>query len=322
MKRTLIFIMLLTVTLVAGCKSVDLEAMPESANKSEIPTTDAEKVAAKTLPVEHITETITETKIIYIDNPIVLPPFEKAPEQLIGKDAATGAVNNFIDPLLVSGSASIRPYRENEVYRVFVQVDQLTDIYLELGESMIGEPARSDPVRFITAASISEEKGQVRQHVYVKPTEAGLTSTLIINTNRRSYHLVLYSYKNLYTPIVRWTYEESILLGLGGTKDSFTDSDYTSNVTSIDLRFLNDDYKMHIPLSEPYWVPEKIYDDGQKTYILLPEIVLQREFPAAFENKNDIVNYRKSDSLIIIDKLIEKITLKLDNKTVTIWKKK
>lgn len=311
MKQYWIF-MLITIVLV-GCKSINLESVPESAKKAEIPQNNE---VIESFPIEQTTKTVQ--KIVYVDNPIVLPPLEKVTEPLTGKDAAVGAVDNFINPLLVSGSASIRPYRENEVYRVFVQVDQLTDIYLELGEMMMGEPARSDPLRFITAASMSEEKGQIRQHVYVKPTEAGLTSTLIINTNRRSYHLILYSYTDLYTPIVRWTYEEHSAMGLTNNIRPVQSTDFVN----IDLRFLNDDYKMNTPVSKTYWIPEKVYDDGQKTYILLPEIVLQREFPAAFENKNDIVNYRTLDSLIIIDKLIEKISLKLDGKTVTIWKKK
>ena len=61
------------------------------------------------------------------------------------------------------------------------------------------------------------------------------------------------------------------------------------------------------------------------TYIVLPEVVLQKEFPLVFEDKNKIVNYTIDEqyhNLIIIEKLIDSLTLKLGNKKVTILKKK
>ena len=68
-------------------------------------------------------------------------------------------------------------------------------------------------------------------------------------------------------------------------------------------------------------MPRLAYDDGKKTYILFNSGILQNEFPAIFENRNDIVNYRVSAELIIIDKLVGKITVKLGKQKIIIEKK-
>jgi type IV secretion system protein VirB9 len=65
-----------------------------------------------------------------------------------------------------------------------------------------------------------------------------------------------------------------------------------------------------------------VYDDGKKTYLDFDPQVLQRELPGIFENRNDVVNYRVNENLVIIDKLVEKVTVQYRKERITIMKKK
>src|SRR5690606_37430301 len=96
-----------------------------------------------------------------------------------------------------------------------------------------------------------------------------------------------------------------------------------TEMDSIDPKYLSFDYKLVFNIfRKPKWLPERVYDDGKKTYIVFDEQTLQMELPGIFENKADVVNYRVNGNLVIIDKLIEKITVKYKKEKITIEKKK
>ena len=96
----------------------------------------------------------------------------------------------------------------------------------------------------------------------------------------------------------------------------------TSESLKIDPRYLSFDYKMSYPLfSKPYWLPYRVYDDGAKTYIAMNETVLHMATPVLFNKRNQRINYFVDKNLIVINELIEKVTLRLGNKKVVIRKK-
>ena len=72
----------------------------------------------------------------------------------------------------------------------------------------------------------------------------------------------------------------------------------------------------------PEFLPTRIYDNGQTTYIQLDEIVLQKKLPVVFNEKNEIVNYSVKKNIIVIPRLINKLTLRLGKEKVIIEKKK
>ena len=67
--------------------------------------------------------------------------------------------------------------------------------------------------------------------------------------------------------------------------------------------------------------PKRVYDDGRRTYIELNELVLHSESPVLFNKRNERINYRVQKNLIIIDELIEKVTLRRAKEKVVIMKK-
>ena len=62
-------------------------------------------------------------------------------------------------------------------------------------------------------------------------------------------------------------------------------------------------------------------DDGGKTYIVLPDTVIHHELPAVFGENGELVNFRVKDNVIVIDRLLRKMQLKLRDVTVEVRKK-
>lgn len=79
------------------------------------------------------------------------------------------------------------------LYQVYTAPGQVTDIALEAGEQLVGTGpvAAGDTVRWIIGDTESGSGPTRRIHILVKPTRADLQTNLVINTDRRTYHLEL-----------------------------------------------------------------------------------------------------------------------------------
>jgi type IV secretory pathway VirB9-like protein len=49
------------------------------------------------------------------------------------------------------------------------------------------------------------------QHLIIKPLDVGLETSMVVTTNRRSYHLKLRSHRSQYMPQVAFTYPEEAM---------------------------------------------------------------------------------------------------------------
>jgi P-type conjugative transfer protein trbG len=260
----------------------------------------------------------SKREIIYIEKPVYRPNEETVANKL--PKAEQEVLANIVKPENYSGSAMLYDYNENFVYEVYTKVFYLTDIRLAPGEKIVGNPALSDTVRFKwEAGSNYGSDGLERQHMYIKPTAAGLEATLIINTNLRSYHLVLKSYNSTYMPIVSWHYplsaEEQLSLKKSGMEKSFagnTTESFGGDLPDFNFRVT------YTVFRKPYWLPKLVYAFGGKTYIIMPKETFQRELPGVFGERRDLINYRVQGNTFIIDKLLDKITLRYNGKKAVI----
>jgi type IV secretion system protein VirB9 len=277
-----------------------------------------------------------EIVIVEIERPVYIPEGGPAPA---AAPAASGqqAVRNsnaqgIIPPSEYSYAAMVYDYNADWVYEVYTQPLRVTDIRLEPGERAVETPFISDSERWIIGAGVSYEGGAAVQHIYVKPTAASLEASLIINTDRRVYHVILKSYSSVYMPMVRWKYlpaglPNSYVSPSGGTAPA-PGAGAAADVPApgfdqFDPRFVSFNYSITYGwLRKPSWLPELVYDDGRKTYIVFPRSVLQAEFPAVFDDRNNVVNYRVSENIVIIDRLIEKLTARLNGLEIVIQKKR
>jgi type IV secretion system protein TrbG len=274
-------------------------------------------------------------KKIYIEKPIYYP--ENAPQ---ASPKAGDAVQNatsqgVMKPKDYNGAMILYDYDEKLVYQVFTMPLRVSDIYLEPGEKVIEQPFCGDTTRWSIGGGVSKTGGVDTQHLYLKPSEEGLETTLIINTDRRIYHLIIKSFKDTFMLAVMWRYP-----GFGLPYDFLTEnnqkkgssdqgktqgenqSESSAATFGIDPALMSTDYTVSYPKNNPpEWLPTLVVDDGNKTYIVLPETVIHHELPAVFGENGEIVNFRVKDNIFVIDRLMRKMQLKLRSTTVEIKKK-
>ena len=271
---------------------------------------------------------IPQPEVIVVERHIFIPQEPLPPPRpAAGRPTVQAAIKSgVIKPSEFSHAAIIFDFHPDWVYEVFTRPLRVTNIHLEPGERVLEAPFVSDSERWQIGAGVSFSNGVPVQHIYVRPDIAGISATLIINTDRRVYHIILRSFSDIHMPIVRWRYPPLLpqnflpppaaagVLAGSGTEDTLA-------FAGADPRFMSFNYRITFSrFRRPPWLPTLVFDDGSRTFITFPQNVLQRELPAVFENRRDIVNYRVMGNVIVIDQLIENLTLRLDNREVSISK--
>jgi len=269
-----------------------------------------------------------DPEVVFVDRPVFVPPEEKPPKSPApGIETAQDAnAKGIIKPQDYSHAAIIYVYNPDEVYEVFAQPLRVCDLVMEANERISEIPYVSDSERWVIGAGVSYENGNPIQHVYVKPEIPSISASLIINTDRRVYRIILRSYSAIHMPIVKWRYSHLIpnnYIPSQQPQNAGSGSPQDNSFPGIDPRFLSFNYRVKYgSFNKPVWLPKLVFDDGSKTFIQFPELVLQRELPAVYENRKDILNYRVNGNLIVIDKLISEITIKIGRNEITVNKKR
>lgn len=303
-----IFILLLSIFFV-GCKTVDLEEL------NSIQTQDV-------VVEEQVAEVDFSKAVIFLDSPEVREVEDKESTTITGQEALIANLKDItVLPEYFDGRLKGWIYKEGSVYQVITQTYHSTLILFEPGEEILETPYVSEPDVWRFSRGIGLKNGVPQHHLLVKPDYSNLNSTLVVVTDRRVYQMELVSTKTTYMPTVQWLYPQTI--ADGETWKQYQEEKLFTEQGNVRRDQVSFDYKMrHSVFKIPTWLPTQVYDDGQRTYIILNDKSLLTEYPAVFNEKNEIMNYRVKDNIIIIDNLIEKVTLNLDGKKVTIEKKK
>jgi len=305
----------------ASCGTLDIESSARNSRGASADGGIPETAQALVFP---------EIEVIVVERPVFVPESESAQASPPSGQQAVRESNRagIVQPSEYSRAAMVYDYSRDWVYEVYTQPLRVSDISLEPGERAVEAPFISDSERWIIGAGISYENGIAVQHIYVKPAAPSLEASLIINTDRRSYHIILRSYRDIYMPIVRWRYPPAVPSNFMRPQDAAPAPEPGGRqgeqaFSGADPRFLSFNYRIAYSLfRKPPWMPELVFDDGAKTYIAFPRQALQRQLPAVFENRSGILNFRVIENVIVIDKLIESITVKLDGAEITITKKR
>ncbi len=207
-------------------------------------------------------------------------------------------------------------YADGALYQVYASPGQVTDIALQEGEQLVGAGpvAAGDTVRWIIGDTTSGSGASARVHILVKPTRADLVTNLVINTDRRTYHLELRGNPSTYMASVSWIYPQDQLIALRGSNAAALSS--TPVATGIDVAALNFNYR--IDGDKPAWRPLRVFDDGRQVFIEFPETIAQGEMPPLFVigagGEGELVNYRVSGHHQIVDRLFAAAELRLGDK--------
>jgi type IV secretion system protein VirB9 len=210
----------------------------------------------------------------------------------------------------------VYPWTEGALYQVYAAPGQITDIALQDGEQLAGTGpvAAGDTVRWIIGDTTSGTGPSARVHVLVKPTRPDLVSNLVINTDRRTYHMELRATPSTYMASVSWQYPQDQLIALR-QQDARAEAS-TAVTEGIDLAALK--FRYAIEGDNPPWRPLRAYDDGRQVFIEFPAGVGQGEMPPLFvvgaEGGGELVNYRVRGHHMIVDRLFAAAELRLGDK--------
>ncbi len=186
----------------------------------------------------------------------------------------------------------------------------MSDIALEPGETLSAVSA-GDTVRWVIGDTTSGEGPDKKVHVLVKPFSAGLTTNLVILTNRRGYHLQLLSTERTAMAAISWTYPAGELLVLEARNRQAE----AAAPVDLGLSLENLRFRYAITGDDPPWRPVLAFDDGSKVYIQFPRRIDQGEMPPLFvvggDGGNELVNYRVRGAYYVVDRLFAAAELRL-----------
>lgn len=213
------------------------------------------------------------------------------------------------------GATQLFPYAPGGLYQVYTAVGRVTDIVLQEGETLsdTGAVAAGDTVRWVIGEASSGTGANRRVHILAKPTDPGLVTNLVINTDRRTYHVELRSTPSTYMASVGWSYPQDELIAIQARARAADQVAATRVQAGIAPDTL--DFAYRLRGASPAWRPAQVFDDGAKTYIVFPATVAQSELPPLFlmgeRNQAELVNYRVSGRYMIVDRLFERAELRL-----------
>lgn len=182
---------------------------------------------------------------------------------------------------------------------------ELTDLAFEKGESILSVQL-GDSVRWNIESAISGSANDSVEHLIVKPLEAGLKTSMLITTDRRTYHIRLKSTEADFMPAVIFSYPNSLKLP---SKKHYGDdsylqytSNYDSNEDHNDYSETNSSLKYYSSVQNVSYegnsrpalnvaatyndstqrrnynysvdgdskiIPQNVYDDGKRTFIVM-----------------------------------------------------
>ncbi|MGN8001137.1 P-type conjugative transfer protein TrbG [Sphingomonas sp. 22176] len=205
------------------------------------------------------------------------------------------------------------PFADGAIYAVATAPERVTDIALQPGEALVAV-ASGDTARWVIGDTTSGAAAERRTHVLVKPFSAGLSTNLVITTDRRTYHLNLTSRTKVAMVALSWTYPQDALIAL--KRAAATAEAVAPVAAGIEVEQLHFDYV--VSGDRPAWRPLRAFDDGRQTFIEFPATLAVGEAPPIFlvdgKGEAQLVNYRVKDRFYVIDRIFDIAELRLGTK--------
>jgi P-type conjugative transfer protein TrbG len=216
--------------------------------------------------------------------------------------AATRAATE--EPTGFVNASSVYPYAEGSVYHVYTAPGRITDIALQPGEAL-GAVAAGDTVRWIIGDTASGAGDTRRSHVLVKPSIVGLSTNLVITTDRHVYHLSLTSTARTALTALSWTYPQDQLIALQKRAEATEAAAPVASGLAIDQLH----FGYAVSGDKPDWRPLRAFDDGRQTFIEFPAQIATGVAPPLFvvgaNGMAELVNYRMRGHFYVVDRLFD-----------------
>jgi len=199
--------------------------------------------------------------------------------------------------------------------QILCAVLQVCDVGLQPGEQVnnlkVGDP------RFLVEPAVTGSGPSERLHLLIKVRDVGLDTSLVVTTDRRTYHFRLRSSRNEFMPYVSFIYPEEAQAKWDAIRMRAAHERHinTLPITGEYLGNLNFDYCIS---GKTRWKPTRVFNDGVKTIIEMPRAMQQTEAPVLlvlrhgglFKKADTVmVNYRVQNNRYIVDTVFDKAVL-------------
>lgn len=210
------------------------------------------------------------------------------------------------------------------------------DVEMESGEK-VKKVILGDGVNWKWDAAESVERGKPVQHVILQPSDRELESNLIITTDRRTYHIKLFSPKveGAYINRMAFYYPSELVsswedkMGVAAAAAA-KEQDLNVMPVAVAPGQLAFDYRID---GDADFKPVRVFNNGEQVYMTMPDALHTTENPAFIlideKGKEMVVNYRrevdKATGTIhyVVDKLFSKGELRRGSESVKIsWTRK
>lgn len=199
--------------------------------------------------------------------------------------------------------------------QILCAVLQVCDVALQPGEQFnnmnVGDP-RFEVEPAITGVGVGQ-----RLHLLIKPLDVGLDTSLVVTTDRRTYHFRLRSSREEFMPYVSFIYPEDAQAKWDAIRNQDARARHENTIpqTGEYLGDLNFNYSIS---GCTRWRPARVYNDGVKTIIEMNRGMNQSEAPALLvlrhkglfkQDETVMVNYRVQNNRYIVDTVFDKAML-------------
>ncbi|MEH0194326.1 TrbG/VirB9 family P-type conjugative transfer protein [Caulobacter sp. CCNWLY153] len=195
-------------------------------------------------------------------------------------------------------------------YPLLTAPGRVSDIALEPGESLVATNAiaAGDTARWVIGDSSSGEGESRRVHVLVKPTDATLSTNLVINTNRRTYFLDLRASARAFVTQVSWRYPRPPSIPIVAAAPALAAPLAPARAPAV-----NFDYRIE---GRGRLRPQTVWDDGERTYFAFESTARLRTLPPLFRVGHDsklseLINYRVEGWTLVVDGLVDRVEFRL-----------
>ena len=233
-----------------------------------------------------------------------------------------------VAPVAGAEGAVVFPFGVTEP-SVVCAVLQICDVQLQPGEQ-VNSINVGDSARWLIEPAVSSSGPNEIQHLIIKPMDVGLSTSLVVTTDRRTYHIRLLSHRTDFMPRVAFTYPDDANAKWAALRAR---NEMTRNERTIAMpgrgvspgsgrggaEYLSNlDFNYRVK-GRAKWKPVRVFNDGVKTIIEMPVTMQQTEAPSLLvvraggnpkkSGDTSLVNYRVQGDRYIVDQVFDEAVL-------------
>ena len=208
-------------------------------------------------------------------------------------------------PGAFSEATLLYAWEPGAIYELQTSPDFVSTLLLEPGEVLI-DIAAADTARWSVSNTLSGD----RALLIVKPSAPKLKTNIVLVTDRRAYLIEAVSAAGeVYTAQAAWTYPGPLAPPPVPEPEPRPEQP---------PRPIHEDYVLKAPRKgPPPWMPEKVWDDGRRTYVQFPEDIAASDMPPLLIRTAEgleLVNYRIHGRHYEVDRIFSEAELRLGRK--------